>query len=150
VQKLLEVSFPPFYFTCIQVPIDPMAVLQNAKHLGFRDSTTSLVVLLYLSLCSNASTHAQMHINKLWLLRMRKVKAFKQAKLLGTKNCVDKHKLGTKLIWPWVLVQNWVWHLVEALCIFFAKFWVSSLVPTKLEASKPTFNNFNGLCSTKL
>jgi hypothetical protein len=59
VQKLLEISLPPFCFIVIQVPIDPMALFQNAKHLGFRDSTTSLVALLYLSLCSNANTHVK-------------------------------------------------------------------------------------------
>jgi hypothetical protein len=41
------------------VPIDPTAFLQNAKRLGFQDLTTSLVALLYLSLCFNASTHAK-------------------------------------------------------------------------------------------
>jgi hypothetical protein len=127
VQKLLEVSFPPFYFSCIQVPIDPMALLQNAKHLSFRDSTTSLVALLCLSLCSNASIHAQMHISKLWRLRMRKAKALEWAKLPGTKNCVNKHKLGTKLIWPWVLVQNQVWHPVQPLCIILRQ--ISSFIP---------------------
>ncbi len=53
--------------------------------------------------------------------------AYKQA--LTTKNeksessCVNEafgHKLGTKLIWHWVLVQNRVWHPVQPLCIFFA------------------------------
>jgi hypothetical protein len=39
-----------------------MALLQNAKRLGFHDSTTSLVAFLYLSLCSNASTQIQKEV----------------------------------------------------------------------------------------
>lgn len=62
VQKFPEVSLPRFCFTCIQVPIDLMALLQNAKRLGFHDSTTSLVAFLYLSLCSNASTQIQKEV----------------------------------------------------------------------------------------
>jgi hypothetical protein len=63
-------------------------------------------------------------------------------KLPSTKNCVDGHKLGTRLIWSWVLVQNRVWHLVQPLCIFSRL--ISSFVHCfgQTGVLMPSFNDF--------
>jgi hypothetical protein len=87
----------------------PRALLWIAKHLGFSvvNHLTCCFAILILVLqckhsCSKNKCSTQMHTSKLWLLRMRKVKAPTWMKLLSTKNYINGPKLRTKFISPWV------------------------------------------------
>ncbi len=62
--------------------------------------------------CSNAYKQALTTENE-------KTKSSQASEITNIKNCIDGHKLGTKLTLPWVSIQNQVWHPVQPLCIFF-------------------------------
>jgi uncharacterized membrane protein YwaF len=49
----------PFALCAFKLQLTLVALLQNAKRLGFWHSTTSLVALLYSSLCYSGNTHTQ-------------------------------------------------------------------------------------------
>jgi hypothetical protein len=75
--------------------------------------------------------------------------AYKQA--LTTKNgksessCANEasgHKLRTKLIWPWVLVQNRVWHPIQPLCIFLVPSFGFHPWSSQIWVLVPSFNDF--------
>jgi hypothetical protein len=150
-------SLPPSLLLRMHsVPIDPMAFLQNGKRLGFQHSTTSLVALLYLSLCFNASTHAKKkvfcsHAHKQALT----IENEKKGKLLSEQSFQAQNIVSTGTNSRPNSFDLEFWSKIEfgtmfnPCVIFRTKSQVSSPVPAKLKVLVPTFNNFNRLCSTK-
>ncbi len=114
----------PFTSHAPKLELNPMKLLWNAKRLGFQHSTTSLVALLYLSLCSNAFMFKEQVFcsnayKQALTTENEKTKSSQANEIMRKKICIDGHKLGTKLTWPWVSIQNQVWLPVQPLCIFF-------------------------------
>jgi hypothetical protein len=98
-----------FYFAFTHAQVHPQSTPLNCKapRLSVVNHLTCCFAILILVLqckheCSKNKCSTQMHTSKLWLLRMRKVKAPTWMKLLSTKNYINGPKLGTKFISPWV------------------------------------------------
>jgi len=81
-----------------------------------------------------------MHTSKLWLLRMKKMKALAQVKLLGTKICINGHKLETNSF------DLEFWSKIKFGTLFnpfvFFSHPILGFIPYFMGVVIPSFNNF--------